>query len=278
MIEYRFEKVDVTTEKIKLYADLLSAVFTETNKFSVDFLHWQYAENPLGKAIGFDAWLGNELAAHYVTIPVEYVINGKITKGVLSLNTATHKEHQGKGLFTKLAERTYEEAKALGYEFVIGVANQNSTYGFLKKLGFYLVAPLDVKIGFGKIKLHQYEEYYTLKANWTKQQLEWRLKCPANSYIKQKNTLLVNTGKYNIYAVLGQMNENFLSLKSEAKKPILKMWVGIAEKKSISPFYFKLPQKLRPSPLNLIFKDLNGGVEKFEKKDVLFELIDFDAY
>ena len=32
---------------------------------------------------------------------------------------------------------------------MIGVANANSTHGFLKKLGFYQVAPLEVKVGMG---------------------------------------------------------------------------------------------------------------------------------
>ena len=50
-----------------------------------------------------NAFYNNELVAHYVTIPVVYKFNDKTLNGLLSLNTATKAEHQGKGLFTKLA-------------------------------------------------------------------------------------------------------------------------------------------------------------------------------
>jgi hypothetical protein len=41
---------------------------------------------------------------------------------------------------------------------------------------------------------------------------------------------------------------------------------------------FKLPDSLKPSPLNLILKPLSTGFPELEKKDIYFETIDFDAY
>lgn len=91
---------------------------------------WQYADNPVGKIVGFNAYMGNLLAAHYVTMPIYMNIEGEKTLGVLSLNTATHPEHRGKRLFTILAEKSYQYAAENGYKFVIGVANAQSTHGF----------------------------------------------------------------------------------------------------------------------------------------------------
>lgn len=278
-MSYQFIPVDTSSEKIKQYATLLSSVFTDTNKFTVDFLNWQYAQNPMGKVVGYDAYFENELAGHYVTIPVLYTLNGEQKKGLLSLNTATHPKHQGKGLFTQLATKTYEMASNMGYEFVIGVANQNSTHGFLKKLGFYLIAPLDVKIGMGKINLENNHSKYKWKSLWNKESMSWRLSNPAITYFKQNKILLAHTGKMGIHAVMAQSKliaENN-SPKTKSFAPF-KTWIGIADQKNLGMFYFTLPNKLKPSPLNLIFKDLKGNLPFLKKEDVCFDLLDFDAY
>lgn len=274
-MDYTFIKTETTKEKIKIYSELLSTVFYNTNKFTVDFLTWQYYDNPNGKVVGFDAYSGDTLAGHYVTIPVSYYIDGKVKKGLLSLNTATHADHRGKGLFTQLAHRTYEEAKKLGYEFVIGVANQNSTHGFLKKLGFYLIAPLIVKTGIGNINFNKGLSYL-VKPNWDDKSLKWRLNNPEANYLTNKNTVISPTDKSGIYAQLFSSKDAILSLST--KKPFLKLWIGIAKDLRCKGLFFNLPKRLKPSPLNLIFKDLTGELPLINKKDILFELIDFDGY
>jgi hypothetical protein len=42
--------------------------------------------------------------------------------------------------------------------------------------------------------------------------------------------------------------------------------------------YATLPWKLRPSPLNLIFKSLEPGATRIDRAEVKFDAIDFDAY
>ena len=94
---YNFKQVSPTKEKIIEYSNFLSSIYLNTNKFSYEFLKWQYLDNPDGSVIGFDAYYNDVLAAHYVTIPVKCYVNGKLELGLLSLNTATHEEHRGKG-------------------------------------------------------------------------------------------------------------------------------------------------------------------------------------
>ena len=71
--------------------------------------------------------------------------------------------------------------------FIIGVANQNSTHGFIKKLGFYLISPLDVKIGFGKLNL-KIKQSYKAKPFWSLKTLKWRLSNPYVSYFKNRKS------------------------------------------------------------------------------------------
>ena len=137
-MEYRVQQVCVDEKSLVEIKDLLTVTFPKTDKFTLSYLRWQYKENPLGHIVGFNAYWGSELAAHYVTMPIDMCLFGEKKRGLLSLNTATHPKHQGKRLFTILAEKTFSWAKEHGYEYVIGVANANSTHGFLKHLGFYL--------------------------------------------------------------------------------------------------------------------------------------------
>jgi GNAT superfamily N-acetyltransferase len=279
---YSIRQSDTSSERLQQYAQLLSYVFqyarrySRVQKFTADYLHWQYALNPHGPVVGFDAWDGNELAAHYVTIPVLYMVNGRVTKGLLSLNSATHPGHQGKGLFTKLASKTYELGKSLGYEFVIGVGNQNSTHGLLK-LGFYLISPLDVKVGLGKIQTAPGTDV-PLKAVWSRQALHWRLNPPSHTYGHAGQEVFADAGIMCVRAVLA-VNEDIENndLMRSYCTPF-KMWIGIGNNLRLRGVFIDLPKPIRPAPLNLTFKDLTGRLPVFRKEDVSFELIDFDVY
>lgn len=274
-MDYIFKRTETSKAHIESYAKLLSEVFPHSHKFSFDYLDWQYRLNPHGEVVGYDAYLGDELAAHYVTIPVLYEIHGKAIKGLLSLNTASHPKHQGKGLFTKLAKKTYDAGREASYEFVIGVANQNSSYGFLNKLDFTLIAPLDVKLGLGKIK--QLEKPGAVKSLWDKNSLLWRLENPEAKYLNKGNEVVCRANSFGIDAQLFSFpNQSEKSFdKSHA---LFRMWVGISAQNNTSGLFINLPDKLKPSPLNLIFKVLNEQLEIPKKEDFFFELIDFDAY
>jgi GNAT superfamily N-acetyltransferase len=278
MADYEFVQTGVSESKIKEYSLLLSSVFDKSNKYSTEFLQWQYALNPNGHVVGFDAYADGVLVAHYVTVPVVYVVDGITTKGLLSLNTATHPQHQGKGLFTQLANRTYELGKTLGYKFIIGVANQNSTHGFLKKLGFYLISPLDVKIGLGNIVVNNTSNY-KIKALWNTESVAWRLKCPGANYFYNGTTIYSATDKPFIFSKITEAPKTIAvnQLKKKALLPI-KLWIGVAKEVKQKGFFLNLPDKLKPSPLNLIFKDLSDTMPVLKKEDIYFELIDFDAY
>ena len=280
---YDFKQVAIDKHSLLVYSELLSQVFTSTNKFSPQFIEWEYKDNPNGNIIGFNAHYEGKLAAHYVTQPVQAVIDGKVRKGLLSLNTATHPEHQGKKLFTTLAEKTYGLAYNEGYEFVYGVANANSTPGFLKKLGFQLIAPLDAKIGLGQLKKKNDEDNYSFRRSWNNDELFWRLNNPSQGYTIKKEQVIVPSGKIGLNAILGMFEKEQLRKveiqNNLSKFGIANLYVGLDNsinwKKSL---YFDVPNKFKSSPLNLIFKDLTGKGMKMEKETVKFQVIDFDGY
>lgn len=267
---YTYQRTKTDSKSLGRYAALLSEVFTKTNKFTPEFLEWQYKDNPNGHVIGIDVFLEDELAGHYVCIPVKYSFYGIEKKGLLSLNTAIGINHRGKGLFTKLAKRTYDLAQEEGYDFVIGVANQNSTHGFLKKLDFELIGPLDVCIGLGQVQLSKSSEIHS---KWDDESLLWRMNNPSNPLEQRRHFVFAKTG---LPFVNVQMF-NTENVSPKLKRLGLTVWMGKSMDKKQKGLFINLPDRLKPSPLNLIFKPLNDKL-KYTSEAISFECIDFDAY
>lgn len=261
---------------------LLNEVFPKAG-FTEALLQWQYTRNPEGPAVGFNAFSGEgELVAHYATIPVKVKLFGQEECGLLSLNTATHPLHAGNGLFTKLAKATYDHAAAIGYGFVVGVANAASTHGFVNKLGFQFVGPLRAMVGTGKPALGR-ERALDFERIWSPSTLKWRLQHPAKEYGRMEhgneNSITASTGVPFVMAVLGRFESAWLQPQNEKSCVALQLRIGLDPsidwKRSL---YINVPQWLRPSPLNLIFLDLTGKKRKIAPNRVLFRALDFDAY
>ncbi|MBK6776008.1 MAG: GNAT family N-acetyltransferase [Flavobacteriales bacterium] len=282
-MSYTIEPVRTDDASIATMTALLRQVFPHAAHFTEEVVRWQYRDNPDGPAVGFNAWSGSELAAHYVTIPLVARVNGVEERGLLSLNTATHPSHQGKGLFTKLANATYEAAAQQGFGFVIGVANANSTHGFTKKLGFQLVSPLRAMLGIGPI-VNNRDGVVKYERIWHQKALEWRLAHPLNKY-----SLGLTTCKDLLFTERKQMGATLLlaaldpgtapaSTPSHEHFEPLRVWIGLDSRITwrFRP-YFNIPMRLRPSPLNLIFKDLKSQGRTLDPATVRFQAIDFDT-
>ena len=274
MEEYRIEIVKVNETALREILQLMVLAFEgHAEKFSMEYLKWQYADNPVGEIVGFNAYMGDVLAAHYVTMPIYMNINGQKTLGVLSLNTATHPEHRGKRLFTILAEKTYEYAAEKGYKFVIGVANANSTHGFIKHLGFKLIGPLTFKVGAGQNLYHRND--YIFKSCWDDETIDWRLKNPSMEYYKNGD-MIVSPIKLGFKKLIYHDKGGLVSLPKLRGRPF-NLYIGYGADLS-KGVYCGIPKFIEHSPFNLIFRDLTDGtLPEVTKDNILFELIDFDV-
>lgn len=273
------KRITIDAGSIEREAALLRAVFPTAPQYSPEYLRWQYAENPDGAVVGFDAYDGNTLAAHYATQPLVANVFGKTVRGLLSFNTATHPDYQGRGLFTRLASETYECAKSEGYEFVVGVANANSSPGFVRKLGFQLVAQLDARVGVGTIAYRSAPDLQFERV-WSAQAAAWRIANPARGYCRVNGSLLADTGTAGIAAILTK-RAMFQAAGASAGFRLAhpaRAWVGLHPDASWRGASLPVPKRLRPSPLNLIYLDLTGAGKVLDAAAVFFETVDFDAY
>jgi GNAT superfamily N-acetyltransferase len=265
-------------------AALFARCFPQATHLDAAYLQWLYAANPAGDAHGVEAWDGERLAAHYACIPAPVVLGGAPVRALLSLNTATDPDYQGRGLFVRLAEATYAQAADAGIACVFGVANAQSTPGFLRKLGFTLVGPLECRVGFGRLRgvdLIRAHEQAAFRREWDATALAWRAANPARplraSTLPGGGTAWVaDTGRAGMLA----WAELPLPPPADSRTAPWRPRVFLGAMPTVAGRLrgdVSVPMRLRPSPLNLIVRDLRGFAAP-SRDDVFFSFLDFDAF
>lgn len=271
-----------TPEQLAAYSDLLGHVFGPLPKFTISALEWLYRDNPEGAVVGADAWSGDTLAAHYVAIPVRARVQGISVKGLLSLNTATAPDFQGKGLFTTLAETTYAAAREQGFQCVFGFANANSTPGFLRKLAFQQVRGLEA--GLLLLPPRQLSDApIGFQVDWAPASLAWRLANPAAKYRVARQGDLLGVWAETGFSLL--RCAAFLPGHAEVAATSGRPWtpplfIGLEPRLSLAAHGFTpIPARLRPSPLNMIWRRLDESLpEALDPETAAVNFLDFDPY
>lgn len=278
--------------RIRQYVELLTQSFPNSeSRFTKEYLQWLYSENPDGSVVGFDAWDGERLAAHYACIPIAAKLPGENTiRALVSLNTATHPKYQGQGLFTKLATITYEAAAIDGYAVVIGVANANSTPGFIRKLGFQKVCQLDALIGIGSLRFipERVQETATdFVRVWSRDALIWRLcnPCSPVTTVRVRQGLRAFFARTTIPGLIAwteRPETEQLPVPSTDRTACFRchVFVGITPYGSSNKaLYVRIPEALKPSPLTFIYRPLNRDAPKtIDSRKIFFDFLDFDAF
>lgn len=113
--------------------------------------------------------------------------------------------------------------------------------------------------------------------------MAWRLRHPAYSYSLKKERghglVLSQWKQFGARYVLGVRDFSLVEgvLPTEPASINRKVWIGL------DPFmrwdgaaYVNIPIRLRPSPLNLIFKDLTGLGRVLDPRQVRSDAMDFD--
>ena len=283
--ELQFRAMGYEARDIRDLTAFLKLVWPDVGRLNPEYLNWLYVENPSGTAIGMNAWSGDKLVGHYVIVPISAQYNGSQTRAALSLNTAVHPDFRGQGLFKKLAERTYDSAAHLKVDHVVGVANANSTPGFIRSLGFQLVAPLPARM-FMRCPRSAISSQFKWSRSWSKRELQWRLKNPACRYSFQEHSGTLEVNAPTQYPGLSCV----LKLESDPERMAVirsnltvkrnfrpRLWFGMNRDLHFAPLTsVKVPGPLRPAALNLIFKSLQEPAQ-LDARDVEFNALDFDV-
>lgn len=282
--------------------------------FTNSYIEWLYRASPEGEEVATNERENERLLGHYAIVPHTYIVDGQSLRFGLSLNTAVAETARGKGLFTSLAQKTYEQAEREGIDAIIGVANANSTPGFVKKLGFRLLGGLPVTVGAtipwaGSAKsvavTHDYltNELHRAKYDvewtgsgvgcrpvWSLELLRWRLAQPNARYWlhHHDNWLAVSTVERRAGLKVAIVLKAWPRLGSTLSRSTIRaicaahntpFYLHAGTSRPLGWFGVPLPSRLRPAPLNLIYRPLTKRAPKAESVAIAdFDFLDFDAY
>jgi N-acetylglutamate synthase-like GNAT family acetyltransferase len=99
---------------------------------SEELWNWKHLANPFGESPVLVAENDGMICAMRVFLRWEFRQGEKIIKACRAVDTATHPDYQGKGLFKSLTLALIEEIKEEGIELIYNTPNSQSTPGYLK--------------------------------------------------------------------------------------------------------------------------------------------------
>jgi len=256
----------INPNSLPMYLELFKASFPKY-KTSLEYLNWLYFQNPNGNAVGYDAYDGEALIAHYVCVPIWIDVYKK--PSLLALNTATHPKYQGRGLLKVLANNTYEECEE-HFACVVGVANAQAIKPLTKHLGFEHIGDLELRFGILDFSRQGRRIY-------TEQETLWRARCPGKSLRTKFYTGGFVRFTRRLFGVLPitalcPFREQDSDTKN-LKKILKKFGFTLDWRRNQKPKFF-LPRRLKPSPLSFVFRPLS---ESDSSRLEAWTFPDFDA-
>lgn len=112
---------------------------------SESYWQWKHVDNPFGASKVIVAEENDILTGVRAFMCWNWKKGDKIFRSVRAVDTATHPEHQGKGIFTKLTSSLLETCCADGIDFVFNTPNSKSLPGYIK-MGWRDVGRMPVKV------------------------------------------------------------------------------------------------------------------------------------
>ncbi len=102
---------------------------------------WKHLENAFGESPAWVACDGDRIAGFRTLMRWEFADGDRTLHAVRAVDTATHPDYQGRGIFTRLTLHALEELTASGTDFVFNTPNDQSRPGYLK-MGWQVVGQL----------------------------------------------------------------------------------------------------------------------------------------
>jgi hypothetical protein len=137
-----------TPEALSEIVALLERVFPLGRPRTPD-LEWQYLKNPAGPARYVNGYgEGGELIAHYAILPTPPLADPPVAFAgtYFSLNTAVDPTARVPGLMVATARALFRQLQSEGPALVLGIANEKSSQGFVRMLGFRSLGKLSLTL------------------------------------------------------------------------------------------------------------------------------------
>ena len=154
--------------------EVLKASLGETSsKKTAAVWRYKHVDNPFGKSLVLIAVENERIIGVRALMRWKWQMGEQVFSSFRAVDTATHPEHQGKGVFKRLTLKAIDIAKQQNDDFIFNTPNNQSLPGYLKmdwgkvdkiKLRVKLTNPIN---WIGKYSDHSYH----IKKNYQKEQL-----------------------------------------------------------------------------------------------------------
>jgi hypothetical protein len=235
-------------------------------EMSLEYWKWRFIDNPVNKVMIKLMWDNDVLAGHYAVSPLTISIDKEEYLSALSMTTMTHPDYAGRGIFSDLAEKMYEEENTrYDLKAVWGYPNLNSHYAFIKNLKW---ANLDriplLSLNLNKLKTIESNEIslasqFNFRHSAAYEEVANRYRVKIKKDPKYLNWRYIDNpvNKYTVFQILGNEKSYF----SVAK--IYKSFDGSSE------YEVDIVELNFPPDLTLLLKLLNKIKEFYSEKNVV---------
>jgi GNAT superfamily N-acetyltransferase len=148
--EFDVRRYEPTDEAVVL--ELLGASLG----WHADALHtrlfgWKHNENPFGASPAWVATVDDRVIGFRTFMRWEFLVDGRVVKAVRAVDTATHPDHRGRGVFAGLTRHALDALRDDGVAFVFNTPNERSRPGYLA-MGWQPVRRLAVRARPGSLR------------------------------------------------------------------------------------------------------------------------------
>lgn len=139
---------EATEQDIPKIVQVLKASLGEQDlPLSEKIWNYKHVNNPFGKSMILLAEENDQITGVRAFMRWKWQIGGQVFSAFRAVDTATHPEHQGKGVFKKLTLKAIELAKKERGNFIFNTPNEKSRPGYLK-MGWEQVGKINVRFLF----------------------------------------------------------------------------------------------------------------------------------
>lgn len=122
-------------DDVESIVEVLAASLGETPLLerTPELFAWKHFDNPFGTSIVLVAEIEGRMAGVRALMRWKLLtVNGEVVSCVRAVDTATHPDFQGRGVFRELTMSAVEQAKSEGVDLIFNTPNEKSAPGYLK--------------------------------------------------------------------------------------------------------------------------------------------------